>query len=180
MVARSSIKPRARGRDVGKEKKLSLARCGDTYGSSPLELRTAALPGVWQHLEVPQMMQPEAALGVCGRLGAGEEYSAQIPYPDDILLVIMMNVAPLTWPLCLQNSSGEKQRQTDPGWLLTPGHLAQAAPVAISLSSEAASSRTLGRRREAESTELQVALAGFLEKGTHSNQTCFLFIRDQK
>lgn len=86
-------------------------------------------PGVWQHLEVPQMMQPEVALGVCGRLGGG--YSAQVPYPEDIPLVIMMNVAPVTWPLCLPNST---EGQTDRGWLLTPGHLIQAAPVAISLS----------------------------------------------
>lgn len=40
---------------------------------------TTVQPGAGQHLEVLRVMQPKVEPGVCGRLRAGEEYSAQAP-----------------------------------------------------------------------------------------------------
>lgn len=79
---------------------------------------TAVHPGVGQCLGVLRIMQPKVGQGVCGRLGAGEEYSVQTPWPvwPSILLVSMKNVAPVTWLLSLKF----KRRKTNaegPCWL---------------------------------------------------------------
>lgn len=117
--------------------------------------RTAVRSGLrQQHLDVPQMMPPEAAPGVYGRLRAGEEYSAQVPCPvwpkwrpsSDYDECGPRDLATLSSKITWRKGKG-KMAVTG---CLTPGRLAQAAPVTISLSlsSAAASSHTLGQRRE--------------------------------
>lgn len=89
-------------------------------------MRTAL--GYSGHLEVPQhqLFVGDSELG----RSTQHKYPAQCD-PDGVLLVIMTNVASVTWPLCLKLKWRKIKAWSC--WLLTPGPLAQASSVTNSL-----------------------------------------------